>query len=104
MNSTTFSSLAFSINVAGYYKQINKMKFTIGSIPSAFNPVSITTLTYNPALNVVVQCNPLLNLKYDSLTDKCVFITSCSAATNALYCVDEDKALVCKNTFNYGII
>ena len=49
-------------------------------------------------------CNPLNNEKYDSESNLCQEIENCDLnALNCLYCMDENKALVCKTNYYINI-
>ena len=105
VDSTKMPFMVMSINMGGYYKQLNKMGHFIGSTwsykkPTAYNSM---TLTYDSSLVVKRECSSVLNLKYNSVTDLCEAITNCTLASlNAKYCSSENTAVVCADNYFYG--
>lgn len=85
---------------------LNYVLFRYG-LPKTF--ASVTTVpvvgaTYALAANFVALplCNPLLDQKYDIVTNTCVSITTCvKPVLNVDYCYDESKPLQCLNNNYY---
>jgi hypothetical protein len=99
--------LAATFNFGAYLKNINKMGHFIGSTLryTNFTRYNNILLNYYPisVKPVTAQCNVTLNLKYDQSSTLCAVISSCVTANLfARFCKDEDKAIVCADSYHWG--
>jgi hypothetical protein len=89
------------MNIASYYKQLNKLNYKINTVLYNLNPSLTTTQTYNSSLSPPKQCNPLKNSQL--FGSNCVPITSCVLGIlNAQYCSADNTPIVCASTYHFG--
>lgn len=104
----TMPNLLLAVNFDDYNLTTNNLNYVVFNYgnPITYSVVNATPVvgaTFALAANFVPLplCNPLSNQKYDSTSNECISITSCTKpALNCTYCVDEAKPLQCLNN-NY---